>query len=117
MGFVWVKSPEQAFVPGFDAYERQIRWEIRRIAEQFAPLITEWMQETAPWQDVTGEARRTLHTDIEEVIGQMIEVILDHGVEWGVWLEFAHGGRWGIVADAMDYWSVQLWEAVKALFR
>jgi hypothetical protein len=116
MPFQWDKSPEQAFVPGYAAYERQIRWEIRRIAERFAPQIEEWMRQNHPWENVTGQAEAGLHTEIEEVVGQMISVILDHGVEYGVWLEFAHGGKWGIVADAMDYWSAQLWEAVKALF-
>ena len=117
MGFKWETSPEKAFVPGFDKYAALIHSEISIIALRRAPEITDWMKQNATWKDDTGEARRTLHTEVEWVLNKMVSVVMDYGVDYGVWLAFARGGKYDIIAPALDHWSKVLWDDIKELFR
>lgn len=65
--------------------------------EQEAGLITSYMRENAPWQDRTGNARKSLvaHSDADNVAGGMTEIrmtlespaVNERGQEYGGFLE------------------------------
>lgn len=55
----------------------------------------------APWTDRTSHARQGLHAGAEENGDEFI-LYLSHGVEYGLWLELAHGGNYAIVEPTMD---------------
>jgi len=46
-----------------------------------------------------------------------VAVSFDYGLEYGKFLEFSHAGRYAIIAPALDYWGIQIWNAVKELVR
>lgn len=70
----------------------------------------------APWTDRTGHARQSLHGDVDTDDDRFV-LYLSHGVEYGIWLELAHGGNYAIVRPTVeahlsrirqtvkDYWS------------
>jgi len=108
-GFRWVYSPQQAFPELGEAYATAVHNGVVAIANRWAPEIQNWMKDNAPWTDRTGNARQTLYTEVRDVTRSMVELILSHGVEYGLWLEVRWAGRWGIVNPALDHFAPQIW--------
>jgi len=93
-------------------YVAAVQKGLRNIAEKRAPEITSWMQANKVWSDRTYEAVSTLHTDIEVVSNELIELMMSHGAAHGWYLEgytpfgeeTQRGGRYAILGPAVDYW-------------
>lgn len=69
------------------------------------------MKQNAPWTDRTGNARNGLHAGVE--VGQdKFTFYLSHGVEYGVFLELAHGGNYAIVRPTADVYAPKLRDAL-----
>lgn len=69
------------------------------------------MKEYAPWTDRTGNARNGLHAGVE--IGDTeYHLYLSHGVDYGVFLELAHGGNYAIVRPTADVYKEKLRDTV-----
>jgi hypothetical protein len=115
--FEWTVTPEQAFTGLTQAYITRIRQGVRDIARRRAPEIEAWMKVNAPWQNVTGLARQSLNVEVEEVSLDMVDIILSHGVEYGVFLELANAGRFSILAPAMDYFGPLIWQDVQQMLQ
>lgn len=112
--FTWDVSPDEAFAELYDDYTRRIYLGILELARAFAPRIEAWMKRNAPWKDRTSNARQSLYTEIEATL-LSIAISMDHGVEYGFWLEYANAGTYSIIGPALDFWAVQFWNAVKDL--
>lgn len=117
VAFEWQVTPEVAFTQLTTAYANRIRAGVRYIANQRAPQIEAWMQNNHLWQNRTGDAEAGLHTTVEDVALDMVQIWLDHGVSYGVYLELAHGGVWGVLAPALDVWGPTIWADVQRLVR
>jgi len=114
--FEWEITPDEAMGELFEEYVKAIADAIHRLALSFAPRVEAWMKQYAPWADRTGNARQTLYSEVERTLTD-IAIIMDHGVDYGVWLELANQGNYQIIGPALDYWAGQFWGAVKDLFR
>lgn len=115
-GFVWFHSPDEVFPEGLDRYVSDIRMAIMQISRQRAPEIETWMKNNAPWEDRTGNARQTLHTEVWMMAEQAV-IRLSHGMGYGTFLELAHGGRWAVIGPALDHFAPKIWNDVEQLFR
>lgn len=111
-GLEWQVSPEVAWADLADAYATALHRGVMAIAQKWAPEIANWMKDNAPWTDRTGNARQGLYTEVQEVAGRMVTIILSHGVDYGIWLEIRHAGRWAIVNPALDEFGPRVWEDV-----
>lgn len=114
-GFHWEKPPEEALDELGDAYAAAIHEGIKAVAQRWAPEIENWMQQNAPWTDRTGNARQSLYTEVEEVAGQMVRIILSHGVYYGIFLELKNAGRYAIVNPALDHFAPKIWADVRRM--
>jgi hypothetical protein len=115
VSFQWSVTPERAFGDLTNAYIAAIRRGIRALADRRAPEIEAWMTSNAGWTDRTGNARQTLHTEVEQVSLDMVQIVLAHGVSYGVYLELSHGAAYSIISPALDYWGPQIWRDVQAM--
>lgn len=104
MGFKWEVPPDAVFPQMAAQYTQAIFQSGRRVAYDRAEDIEAWCKANAPWQDRTGDARERLHATVEET-GPIGTIVIAHGVEYGIWLEIAHQGRYAIIAPAIDYWG------------
>jgi len=111
-GFRWIRPPEQALSELTEAYVSAIERGILKIAQAYAPQIADWMKANAPWTDRTGNARQTLYTEVNHVVKSMVEIILSHGMSYGVYLELNNAGRYAIIDPAIDHWAPILWSEV-----
>lgn len=110
-GITWTVTPTQAITALAADYIARIEQGILDIANDFAPLIEAEMKREAPWNDITGSARAGLHTEVVHTVGQMVEIILAHGVEYGIWLEVRFGGRNQIIPPMLDLYGPIIWQA------
>lgn len=85
-----------------DEYGRRVHQAIRAVADYFAPVIETYAKENAIWTDRTANARQNLHGWVEELSKTVVSIWLSHGVEYGLWLEVAHQGRYQIIWPALQ---------------
>jgi hypothetical protein len=86
------------------------------LLQNWAGQLEGYAKDHAPWTDRTGNARNGLHGGVEVRKDEYV-LFLSHGVDYGIWLELAHGGNYAIVrptvdahlarirATVLDYWS------------
>lgn len=103
----WVRPPEQVAndLQAWAAVEIYSRAERR--AEALALDIENWMMANRVWNDRTTDARYSLMVSVTKE-GHNIELVLSHGVPYGIWLEVMQGGRFSILVPATQYWGPQL---------
>lgn len=116
-GFVWIDPPEKVFVPMTQHYVANLEARILAIVNKYAPQVEAWMKANHPWQNRTGAAEAGLHTEVEYAVGQMVRIILSHGVDYGIWLEVLRSGANAVIGPAVDVWSVIIWDDIQALLR
>jgi hypothetical protein len=110
----WERPPEQVFEELATAYVNAIHRGVFVIAQRWAPEIANYMKANAPWTDRTGNARQALYTAVE-VVNSMVELIMSHGVEYGIFLELKNAGHFAIVNPALDYFAPKIWQDVREL--
>lgn len=117
MSFQWEVPPDRAFDELASWYTDAIRSAILQLAQQRAPQIEAWMKANARWTDRTGNARQTLTAEAELLGMDAVQITLAHGVDYGIFLELAHGGRWAVIGPALDFFAPRIWADVQALLR
>lgn len=104
MQIQWIQSPTAVWVPGFNNYTAAIRLAVAEYGMTVAPQIENWMRQNARWEDVTGEARRQLHAEVQVMLNEVV-ILLSHGVDYGIFLELLHAGEYEILGPAVDHWG------------
>ncbi|MCX6786835.1 MAG: hypothetical protein NTU85_03440 [Candidatus Kaiserbacteria bacterium] len=103
-GFRWVKPPEAELVPNIVAYGDRVRVAVRAVADYMAQKVQGEMRAGAPWEDRTGNARSGLFSVVEEASRDLVMIWLSHGttIDYGVFLELAHGKKYAIIVPTMQ---------------
>lgn len=73
-----------------------------KVTTQYVPKLRESAQLNARWENQTGEARRRLNSSYETVANGF-NLVLAHGVDYGIWLELAHEKRYAIIMETIEY--------------
>lgn len=107
MGFKWVVAPTDVFPQNADKYIKTTMTTGIRVAKERAEEAEQWMKDEAPWEDRTGRARAGLSVKVEEAPGILAELIFSHDpdLDYTLWLEIANGGKYAIIAKAIDVWG------------
>lgn len=112
--FIWHIPPEAAFPAMYDAYVRRLLKALEQLMQFYAAEIEAWMKTNAVWADRTGNARQGLHAEVETMV-DLIVLSFDHGMTYGVFLEFANQGRFAIIGPALDHFTPLIWRDIQAL--
>lgn len=59
------------------------------------------MKLNRPWTDRTGMAKALLNAKVSQPNTNTIRITLAHGVDYGIWLELAHGKNYAIIAPTV----------------
>lgn len=78
--------------------------------------LEKYMKANAPWQDRTGNARRSLNAKVEQK-GQKITIILSNPVYYGQYLEQGMGKRFAIIDPTIKTKSGEVMESLRGLFK
>ena len=115
-GFKWIVPPDLAFPELVERFSKTIFVTGSRVVEERAPAMEQWAKDNAPWTDRTGAARAGLHVTVDKS-GPLAQITLAHGdnVPYGVWLEIANGGKYAIIALAIDVWAPIIWRDMQRI--
>lgn len=84
------------------------------VLNTIARQIERYARTTARWKDQTGNARQGLHA--KELVGNdKLGIILRHRMEYGYWLELAHGRKYKILEEALEANVGEFLSAIKEL--
>lgn len=112
--FRWESEPEVVFTSGFNRYAQEVIATIQAICLKYQPIVENWMKDNAKWTDRTGNARQALYADVEE-LAMGAALILDHGMDYGVFLELSMQGTYQIIKPALDEFGPKIWDEVKRM--
>lgn len=115
MSFSWQVTPTEAFVDPTAQYILAILRGVQAIANRYAPEIEAWMKINASWTDRTGNARQTLSAVVNDIALDMVQIILAHGMSYGIFLELANAGNYAIIGPALDEFGPRIWADVQAM--
>lgn len=59
------------------------------------------MKVNRPWTDRTGMAKALLNVKVSQPSSTVVRITLAHGVDYGIWLELAHGKNYAIIAPTV----------------
>lgn len=88
-------------------FDRRFNNLVSAIFEYESTYATSWMKTNAPWSDRTGAARASLIATANNS-GSRHELLLAHGVSYGIWLEIAHNRRYQILASAQRHMAQKI---------
>ena len=74
---------------------------IAMYAENGALMLQNYAREHRPWTDRTGHARQRLTGSVSRMTSGF-EIVLAHGVDYGVWLELAHEKKYAIIQPTIQ---------------
>lgn len=71
-------------------------------AQTEAMRLESYMKKNRPWTDRTENAKASLRVQVSQLSDTVLRMTLSHGVEYGIWLELAHGKKCAIVAPTIE---------------
>lgn len=87
---------------GVEKLSNQTDLALQLFCETGALKMQAYAQQNAPWTDRSGRARQTLKGSSEKQPEKYV-IKIAHGVDYGIWLEFAHEKRFAIIPDTLRY--------------
>lgn len=88
------------FLNGMSDFDTRVIEGVRMIAEQGGLKLVAYSKAHAKWVNRTGEARRRLKYEVTRVPNGW-RITFGHGVDYGIFLEKAHEGKYAILQDAL----------------
>lgn len=118
-GVRWVRPPDH-LARAVALYGERVLQAVGMVAERIATVMQNDARQSAPWTDRTGNARSGLFGAAERDVAQkMVVIYLSHGpdIDYGKWLELAHGGRYAILLKTLEKHLPQIKAELDAIFR
>ena len=81
---------------GMALFNTKVMLGMKMYAETAAKNFENYAKENRPWTDRTGMARQRLTGYVEE-IDKGYRINIAHGVNYGLWLEYAHEMKYAIL--------------------
>jgi hypothetical protein len=94
-GLVW-EVPPSVLATATAGYAKRLYAAVVALGQYFASRMEAYAKAHAPWTDRTGHARQSLVGRCIPTAAAVVIVIAGLA-EYQIWLEVAHGGRWGII--------------------
>jgi len=77
--------------------------------------MTNYARQNKRWQDRTGNARAGLHGDSFWQNPFMLIIFIAHAMEYGIFLELAHDGKYSILEETANKYSKEVHENAKRI--
>lgn len=113
MGF---KFDASGLFKGLVEAELRSRAALGLYADTVAKKMENQAKNSYPWTDRTYQASRRLKGDWQWN-GNVARVTLSHGVDYGIWLEFANEKRFAVLKPTIDIMAPQAIRGLKNLMK
>lgn len=88
---------------------------ITELCEDGALVMENYAKAHRPWTDRTGQARQRLKGTVEHPERDQWQIVLSHGVDYGIWLEYAHERKYAIIDPTIKMNTPEVMEAFEGL--
>jgi hypothetical protein len=93
--------------PVLDVLAVKLASRVMTAMEEGASQVENYAKSTAPWADITGEARNGLTAEVYEEGGEII-LELYHTADHGYWLELIQDGRFAVIMPTLEALGPQI---------
>lgn len=117
-GIRWVRPPE-ALARAVEQYGDRVLVAVQAVAGRVATAMQNDARANAPWTDRTSNARSGLFgVATRDAAQRVVIAYLSHGpaIDYGVWLELAHGGRFQIIMPTIEKHLPDIKAELEAIF-
>lgn len=108
--------PPSVLAQGVGNYADRLLNAVYDLAQFFAARIESYAKANANWTDRTGNARQGLTARAFKA-ATAVTLILWHSVEYGVYLELANSGKYGIILKTLEQNYGPYMSAIEGLLR
>lgn len=118
VGIRWIRPPE-ALARAIEQYGDKVLVAVQAVAGRIATQMEGDAKSSAPWTDRTGNARSGLFGTAErDAARKLVIIYLSHGpdIDYGVWLELAHGGNFQIIMPTVERHLPDIHADLQAIF-
>jgi len=99
-GIVW-EVPPSVLAKNTAEYAKRLYAAVVKLGQYFAAKMEGFAKAHAPWTDRTGHARQSL-TGVCIPTAAAVVIVLAGLMDYSIWLEVAHQGRWGIILKTVQ---------------
>lgn len=100
---------------GLERVEGQMFEALRIISHAASQQMQSYAQCNAKWVDRTGNARQKLRGDAYWSDNKILETVIVHQMDYGLWLELALGRKYAILEEALQSAAPELIREYKRL--
>lgn len=112
-GLVW-EVPPSVLAKATADYAKRLYQAVVKLGDYFAKRMEGYAKANAPWTDRTGHARQAL-VGVCIPTAAAVVIVLASGASYGIWLEVAHQGRWGIILQTVQAHQAEIGAALNRL--
>ena len=112
-GVFW-EVPPSVLAANTADYARRLYAAVVQLAEYFAQKMEGYMKQHAPWTDRTTHARQGLVAKAFPTAAAVV-IVMASTIEYGIWLEIAHQGKWGIILPTFQAHRAEITAALQRL--
>lgn len=102
---------------GLEQVQDRLFEALRIVSHSAAKEMEAWAKQNAKWTDRTGNARQKLTGDVYWANPKVLETVLAHQVDYGVWLELAHNRKYAILEEAIKKKAPELFAQYRKLVK
>lgn len=95
-----LKFDESGF--DIDSLGDRVMAAVKMLASTNASRLESYMKRQRPWTDRTGRAKQGLNASVSQPNDHTVRITLAHGVDYGKWLELAHGKKYAIIKPTLN---------------
>ena len=106
---------EAQVIANLNAWHARTAAAVVALAQNWAAQMEASAKQNARWTDRTSHARHGLFGTVE-VRGNRVFILLGHSVDYGVFLELAHDGRYAILKPTIDAAVPEIYRTYQRLF-
>lgn len=111
-----IRVDAQSLLKNLESAESKSKVAIRMYAQEGAKKFENYAKAKRPWTDRTGHARQRLKGWVE-ILGTKVRVNIGHGVDYGVYLEYAHEQRFAILQKTVNAQSKEILKGFDGLLK
>ena len=117
-GIRW-STPPSELATAVVRYGDRVLTAVAAVAQRVATEMQNQAKADAPWTDRTGNARTGIFGTSEADFGaHVVTIFLSHGatIDYGIWLELANSGRYGVIMRTMESHYEPLMQMLREIF-
>lgn len=117
-GIHWTTPPSE-LATAVERYGDRVLVAVAAVAQRVATEMQNQAKADAPWTDRTGNARTGIFgTSEADFAAKVVTIYLSHGatIDYGIWLELANSGRYGVIMRTMESHYEPLMQMLREIF-